>query len=82
MVPFRSEPGSSRFREVKQPAYEIEVCRKEPIMTNTPSSIFISSAHVDSAFVDRLEADVPQRGQWSNWVWNVLCLLWQEVLHA
>jgi len=82
MVPFRSEPGSSRFREVKQPAYEIEVCRKEPIMTNTPISIFISSAHVDSAFVDRLEADVHRRGRWSSWVWNVLCLLWQEVPHA
>ena len=82
MVPFRSEPGSSRFREGKQPAYEIEVWRQEPIMTNTPISIFISSAHVDSIFVDRLEADVYQRGRWSSWVWNVLCLLWQEVLHA
>jgi hypothetical protein len=67
---------------VKQPAYEIEVCRKEPIMTKTPISIFISYAHVDSAFVDRLEADLHQRGRWSSWVWNVLCLLWQEVLHA
>jgi hypothetical protein len=51
-------------------------------MTNTPISIFISSAHIDSAFVDRLEADLHQRGRWSSWVWNVLCLLWQEVLHA
>jgi hypothetical protein len=67
---------------VKQPAYEIEMCRKEPIMTNTPISIFISYAHVDSAFVDWLEADLHQRGRWSSWVWNVLCLLWQEVLHA
>jgi len=51
-------------------------------MTNTPISILISYAHVDSAFVDRLEADLHQRGRWSSWVWNVLCLLWQEVLHA
>jgi hypothetical protein len=51
-------------------------------MTKTPISIFISSAHVDSAFVDRLEADVPQRGRWSSRVWKDLCLLWQEVLHA
>jgi hypothetical protein len=67
---------------VKQPAYEIEVCRKEPIMTKTPISSFISSAHVDSAFVDRLQADVHQSGRWSSWLWNGLCLLWQEVLHA
>jgi hypothetical protein len=67
---------------VKQPAYEIEVWRQEPIMTNTLIRIFISSAHVDSVFVDRLGADVHQRGRWSSWVWNVLCLLWQEVLHA
>jgi len=67
---------------VKQPAYEIEVCHKEPIMANTPISIFISDAHVDNAFVDRLEADAHQRGRWSSWVWKVLCLLWQEVLHA
>ena len=58
------------------------MCHKEPIMTKTPISIFISDAHVDSAFVDRLEADVHQRGRWSSWVWTVLCLLWQEVLHA
>ena len=51
-------------------------------MTKTPISIFISSAHVDSAFVDRLAADVQQRGRWSSWVWIVLCFLWQEVLHA
>jgi len=51
-------------------------------MTKTPISIFISYAHVDSAFVDWLEADLHQRGRWSSWVWNVLCLLWQEVLHA
>jgi hypothetical protein len=60
----------------------IEMCRKEPIMTTTPISSFISSADVDSAFFDRLEADVHQKGRWSSWVWNVLCLLWQEVLHA
>ncbi len=82
MVPFRSQPGSSRFREVQQPAYEIEAWRKEPIMTNTPISIFISFAHIDSTFVDRLEADVHQGGRWPSWVWIVLCLLWQEVLHA
>jgi hypothetical protein len=58
------------------------VCRKEPIMTNTPISIFISSTHVESTFVDRLEAGVYQRGRWSSRVWNVLCLLRQEVLHA
>lgn len=51
-------------------------------MINTPIRIFISFAHVDSAFVDRLEADVPQRGWCSSWLWNGLCLLWQEVLHA
>jgi hypothetical protein len=51
-------------------------------MTKTPISIFISTAHVDSAFVDRLEADVHQRGRWCSWVWNFLCLLWQEVLYA
>jgi hypothetical protein len=67
---------------VKQSAFEIEVCRKESIMTNTPISIFISYAHVDRTFVDRLEADVPQRGRWSSWLWNGLCLLWQEVLYA
>jgi len=67
---------------VKRPVYEIEVWRKEPIMTNTPISIFISFAHVDSAFVDRLEADLHRRGQSSSWDWNVLCLLWQEVPHA
>ena len=67
---------------MKQPAYEIEVCYKEPIMTNTPISSFISDAHVDSAFVDRLEADVHQSGRWSSCVWNGLRLLWQEVLHA
>ena len=82
MVPFRSEPGSSRFREGKQPVNEIEAWRKEPIMINTPISIFISSAYVESAFADRLEADLHQRGRWSSWLWNVLCLLWQEVLHA
>jgi hypothetical protein len=60
----------------------MEVWRKEPIMTNTPISIFISDAHVDSAFADRLETDAHQRGRWSSWVWNILCLLWQEVLHA
>jgi hypothetical protein len=67
---------------VKQPAYQIEVCCKEPIMTKTPVSIFISYAPVDSAFVDRLEADVHQSGWWSSWVWNGLRLLGQEVLHA
>lgn len=51
-------------------------------MTNTPISISISSAHVDSAFVDRLEADVHQRGLCASRVWNVLCLLRQEALHA
>ncbi len=51
-------------------------------MTNTPICIFISYAQVDSTFVDRLEADVHQRSQWSSWLWNGLCLLWQEVLHA
>jgi len=51
-------------------------------MTNTPISIFISSTHVESTFVDRLEAGVYQRGRWSSRVWNVLCLLRQEVLHA
>ena len=51
-------------------------------MTNIPISNFISDTHIDSAFADRLEADVHQRGRWSSWVWNVLCLLWQEVLHA
>lgn len=51
-------------------------------MTNTPISIFISFAHVDSAFVDQLEADLHQSGRWSSWLWNGLCLLWQEVLHA
>lgn len=66
------------FAKGKQPAYEIEVCRKEPIMTRTPISIFISSTHVESTFVDRLVAG----GRWSSRVWNVLCLLRQEVLHA
>ncbi len=51
-------------------------------MTKTPFSIFISYAPVDSAFVDRLEADVHQSGRWSSWVWNGLRLLWHEVLHA
>jgi hypothetical protein len=51
-------------------------------MTNTPISIFISDAHVDGILVDRMEADVHQRGRWSSWLWNDLCLLWQEVLHA
>jgi hypothetical protein len=51
-------------------------------MTTTPINIFISSAHVESAFVDRLEANFHQRGRWSSWLWNGLCLLWQEVLHA
>jgi len=67
---------------VKQPAYEIEVCLNEPIMTNIPNSIFISDAHVNSTFAHRLEPDVHQRDQWSNWLWNGLCFLWQEVLHA
>ena len=51
-------------------------------MTVTPITIFISSAHAESAFVDRLVADFHQGGQWSSWLWNGLCLLWQEVLHA
>jgi hypothetical protein len=51
-------------------------------MTYTPISIFISYAHVDSTFVDWLEAGLHQRGLWSSWDWNVFCLLWQEVLHA
>jgi hypothetical protein len=51
-------------------------------MTKTPISIFISTAHVDSVFVDRPEADVYQGGQWSRRLWNALCLLWQEVLYA
>lgn len=58
------------------------VLLKEPIMTNTPISIFISSARVDSVFVAWLAADLLQRGRWSSQVWNVLCLLRQEVLHA
>ncbi|HLZ60888.1 MAG TPA: hypothetical protein VKR06_28395, partial [Ktedonosporobacter sp.] len=62
--------------------YEIETWRKEPIMTNTPISIFMSFAHIESAFVDRIEADLHQRGRWSSLLWNGLCLLWQEVLHA
>jgi hypothetical protein len=56
--------------------------KEEPIMINTPISIFTSYAHVDSTFVYRLEADLHQSGRWSSWVWNVLILLWQEVLHA
>jgi len=58
------------------------VCRKEAIMTNTPIRIFISDAHAGSASVDLPEADVHQRGRGSSWLWNSLCLLWQEVLHA
>ena len=51
-------------------------------MIKTPISIFISFAYVESAFADRLGADLHLRGRWSSWVWNVLCLLWQEVLYA
>jgi hypothetical protein len=47
-------------------------------MINTP----ISYVHVDSTFLDRLEADLHLRGRWSNCIWNVLSFLWQEVLHA
>ena len=51
-------------------------------MTNITISIFISYAHVDNTFVDRQQADVHQRGQWSSWLWSGWCLLWQEVRHA
>ena len=51
-------------------------------MTTITISIFISYANVDNTFVDRKQADLHQRGQWSSWLWTDLCLLWQEVWHA
>src|SRR5438105_7131101 len=47
---------------MKQSAYQGEVCRREPTMPDTPISLFISYAHADSAFVDRLEADLQKQG--------------------
>jgi hypothetical protein len=70
------------LREDKQPAYEIDRCRKEQIMTTTPNSIYISTAHVESVFNNQLEADLLLRYRGSSWHRNGLCPLWQEVLYA
>ncbi|HJT60008.1 MAG TPA: hypothetical protein VJ761_26095 [Ktedonobacteraceae bacterium] len=51
-------------------------------MSNTSSRIFFSSAQIDSVFVDGVGADAHQRGRWFSRVWNGLCFLWQEALHA
>src|SRR5947209_7938384 len=47
---------------MKQSACQGEVCRREPTMPDAPISLFISYAHADSAFVDRLEADLHKQG--------------------
>jgi hypothetical protein len=46
---------------------EQEACKgysvwREPTMPDAPISLFISYAHADSAFVDRLEADLRKLG--------------------
>src|SRR5437763_2101116 len=47
---------------MKSSACKGNLCRREPTMPDTPISIFISYAHADSAFVDRLEADLCTQG--------------------
>src|SRR5436305_3560853 len=47
---------------MKSSACKGNLCRREPTMPDTPISLFISYAHADSAFVDRLEADLQKQG--------------------
>src|SRR5437763_17113820 len=47
---------------MKSSACKGNLCRREPTMPDTPISLFISYAHADSAFVDRLEADLRKEG--------------------
>ena len=57
--------------------------RKEPIVTNTLIRLCISPAHVESAFVDRLEPDTPPGGRRSSRAGHAWGPLWrEEVLHA
>src|SRR5215470_5200499 len=43
------------------------MCQGEPTMADTRISLFISYAHADRAFVDRLEADLQKQG-FETWV--------------